>query len=67
MVKRFEGSVWLYVVIQHPPQGEGLVKAQDLYCTEEVMNREWTGFTRAFACSIELSAVRRKGRDSRDC
>ena len=48
MVKRFEESVWLYVVIQHPPQGEGLVKAQDLYCTEEVMNRVMDGFYQGF-------------------
>ena len=48
MMKRYEGNIWLYLVVQHPQQGEGIVKAQDLYCTEEVMNRMMDGFYQGF-------------------
>lgn len=38
ILKECEPDVWLYIVLQHPAS-EGMVKAQDLYCTQDVMNR----------------------------
>ena len=48
MVRRFEGNIWLYIVLQHAISTESTVKPQDLYCTDEVMSRITDQFYQGF-------------------